>query len=210
MKLLLTSAGITNQTLLDAAKQLAGEDNHVAFIPTAANVEAGDKDWLITNLVECQQLGVVDIVDISALNKKQWLPRLQEATILVVGGGDTTHLIACMRESGLAEELPALLENRVYIGISAGSIATNGTLATSSEYLYADETAEITDGLGLVDFYTVPHLNSKYFPQAREENLKEVARKLPGVLYALDDNSAIQVNNGEVTVVSEGKWLKLD
>ena len=210
MKFLLTSAGITNQSILQAAKQLAGEDRRVAFIPTAANIEAGDKDWLITNLVECQQLGAVDIVDINALHNKQWLTRLQEATIIVVGGGNTTHLIQSMRESGLAQELPKLLEERVYIGISAGSIATNGTLATSSEHLYTEETTSIEDGLGLIDFYTAPHLGSKYFEQAREENLKEVAKKLPGALYALDNNSAIQVNNQEVKVISEGKWLKLN
>ena len=47
MKLLLTSAGITNPTIAESILELVGkltEDIAVAFVPTAANPIAGDKD----------------------------------------------------------------------------------------------------------------------------------------------------------------------
>lgn len=46
MRLLLTSAGITNRLIANALVSMVGKDARdikVAFIPTAANVEEGDK-----------------------------------------------------------------------------------------------------------------------------------------------------------------------
>ena len=54
MKLLLTSSGITNKSIADALFELVGkkpEDTSVVFIPTASNVEVGDKEWFIDDLV---------------------------------------------------------------------------------------------------------------------------------------------------------------
>ena len=50
MKLFLSSAGLTNKSLIKAFENLvakSGENLKIAFIPTAANVEEGDKEWLI-------------------------------------------------------------------------------------------------------------------------------------------------------------------
>ena len=50
MKLLLTSGGITNKSIADALFDLVGkkpEDTSLVFIPTASNVEKGDKGWLL-------------------------------------------------------------------------------------------------------------------------------------------------------------------
>lgn len=210
MKLLLTSSGITNASLANALKELVGGDIRIAFIPTAANPEPGEKDWLIKNLVECEALGLVDIVDISALDKDQWLSRVEWASVIVVGGGDTAHLISHMHSSGFSEELPGLLKDRVYVGISAGSIATNPTAGATSDRLYTDEEREVPQGLSLVDFHTAPHLNSPHFPKARDEILKEVSKKIDGALYALDDESGIVVDGEEVKVVTEGVWHRYE
>jgi len=53
MKLLLTSAGITNKTLARVVAEqisLPKEKTRVAFVPTAANVEDGDKRWLMEEI----------------------------------------------------------------------------------------------------------------------------------------------------------------
>jgi peptidase E len=96
MKIMLTSAGIRNELLEDSLRELVDEENiRIAFIPTAADAEKGDKSWLIDDLVNCRKLGVVDIVNISALKKEEWLPRLEEANVIFVGGGDTSYLMIC-------------------------------------------------------------------------------------------------------------------
>ncbi|MBI2106931.1 Type 1 glutamine amidotransferase-like domain-containing protein [Candidatus Woesearchaeota archaeon] len=211
MKLLLTSGGLTNKSLRNALRDLVRpeKENRIAFIPTAANVEDSSKEWLINDLVNCQQLGIVDIVDISALKKQLWLPRLKKANILVFGGGNTFHLMYWIKKSGLEKWLPELLKTRVYVGISAGSIVANPVLSvSSSKILYYEDLKLMKDmkGLGYVDFLIRPHLNSEHFPKIRVEILKEQMKTLSKPLYAIDDNTAIKIVNNKVEIISEGKW----
>jgi dipeptidase E len=208
MKLLLTSGGIRNKSLENALRKLVGEKIRIAFIPTAANAEKGDKEWLITDLYDCSKLGEVDIVDISAMDKKEWLPRLEWANVIYAEGGDTTYLLRWILKSGLDKELPRLLKERVYVGVSAGSIVLSKEIQASSEYLYGDEVENAPKGLGYVDFHIRPHLNSPHFPKVIDKNLKEVSKKLNGDLYAIDDNTAILYENGKIEIISEGKWIK--
>jgi dipeptidase E len=208
---MLTSAGITNKTLENALKKLAGNKIWIAFIPTAANVEEGDKEWLINDFVNCKKLGDVDIVDISAPDKNIWLPRLKKANVIFVGGGNTAYLMNWVRKSGLDKELSELLKTRIYVGISAGSIILSDSIQTASEYLfrlYDDEIENPPEGLNFVDFYVRPHLNSEYFVKVRDEKLKKVFKKLDKDVYALDDNSALIFDNGRIEIVSEGEWKK--
>ncbi|MDP4010131.1 MAG: Type 1 glutamine amidotransferase-like domain-containing protein [Candidatus Shapirobacteria bacterium] len=204
MKLLLTSGGISNQTIIDALKDLAQkpfDQLNVAFIPTAANLEAGDKWWLIKDLQNCKNLGFaeIDIVDISALPKEVWLPRLNIADIIMVGGGNTYHLMYWFYKSGLSEILPDLLKTKVYVGISAGSLVVTPSIvnANSEKQPVIDINETIyDDGLGLVDFMVEPHINNSYFPELNFDY----------PVYAIDDNSAIKIDNKNITIVSEGQW----
>jgi dipeptidase E len=211
MKLLLTSGGLTNDSIKKALKKLVGKEIKIAFIPTAANVEEGNKDWLIRDLIGCMDMGSVDIVDISAVDKKIWLSRLKDANVIFVGGGNTAYLMNWVTKSGLDKEFLDLLKTRVYVGISAGSIILSETIQTSSDYLfklYDDEVKDVPKGLGFVNFNVRPHLNSQYFPRVTDENLKKVFKNLDQDLYAIDDNSSIVFNDGKIEVVSEGKWIK--
>lgn len=206
MRLILTSAGFSNKIIADTLRKLVKEIK-IAFIPTAANVEKGDKAWLINDYLNCKKLGSVDIVDISALNKSVWLPRLKEANVIVVGGGDTKYLMDCINFSGLKKELPGLLRKRIYVGISAGSCVLSETLNTSSEYLYGDESKKSIKGLGYINFNVRPHLNSKYFPLVRDHVLKKYIKKIRGDTYAIDDKSAVVVDGKKIRVISSGKYI---
>lgn len=215
MKLLLTSAGLANQTITHALEKLLGNSatgQRLAFVPTAANVEEGDKHWLIDDYNNCRKAGFeVDIVDISAMSKEYWMPRLEQAKILFFGGGNTFHLMHWIKKSGLIAELPKLLQSRIYVGVSAGSCVTGPTIYNSVQNLF-DETYElkIKEGLGMVDFQFIPHLNSPYFDKIRQENLETAAKDLKEPVYALDDKSAMIVNGNQIKVVSEGEWYKFN
>lgn len=213
MKLLLTSAGLANDSIRKALEDLLGKSAKgvkLAFVPTAANYEPGSKSWVIEDLNNFEKAGYeVDIVDISALPKNIWLPRLEEAEVLFFGGGNTMHLMHWVKESGLLEELPKLLETRVYAGISAGSCIAGPTISNPVQDLFGETyTHEVKEGLGWVGFQVVPHLDSPHFENIREEILKDAAKDLKEGVYALDDESALKVVDGEVEMVSEGKWLK--
>lgn len=219
MKLLLTSNGLCNKSIIDALADLLGkpfDKSSIAFIPTAANVEVGDKHWLVNDLDNCRKAGFekIDIVDISALSKDQWQPRLESADVLLFGGGNTFHLMYWIKKSGLDKLLPEYLKTKVYMGISAGSIAAGKSifLSHSKKLYYPDLKGHPDENfLNLVNFSIRPHLNSKpHFPNVNAKTIGEMAKKLPETIYALDDESAVKVIDGKVEVVSEGKYLKFN
>jgi dipeptidase E len=214
MKLLLTSAGITNPTLLNSLLKLAGkpvEELKIAFIPTAANIEPLDKAWLIDNLSDLRKAGFpyIDIVDIAAISQDLWQPRLETVDIIIIGGGHSGYLAEQIQKSGLAKALPELLQTRVYMGISAGSMVTGpDMLQEVFELVYPGEISGTEQGLHFVDFFFLPHLGSEYFTLVRKEGAEAVAKKAGRMVYALDDAMAIEVDGEAVTVVGEGEHIQ--
>jgi dipeptidase E len=176
MKLLLTSGGISNASIAAALFALVGkkpEDTSLVFIPTASNVEVGDKSWFIRDLMNLENLNLksIDIADISAVEEKVWKPKLEEADILFFEGGNTFHLMRWMNKSGLVSLLPELLETKVYVGVSAGSmVACKDLLLKQSQIIYEEDMRETENmtALGFVNFYFLPHLNSPHFIKMRE------------------------------------------
>ena len=219
MKILLTSNGLVNASIVAALQELVGKpfaETNLAFIPTAINPEETDKSWVIRDLVNIQKQGfkLLDIVDISAMPMEWWLPRLEHADVLFFSGGHSPHLMHWLQKSGLAERLPELLKTRVYVGISAGSIVACPSLALSNgnkRLSYEEKTGyNNMDALHLVDFHVRPHLNAGKRLHTRAEAIKEVAKSLSEVVYGLDDQSALKVVDGNVEIVSEGETLVLN
>ncbi len=216
MKLLLTSGGFNNVTIIDALRELVGRDlknARLAFIPTASHLVPGDKWWLIKDLVKCKDLGFkeVDIVEIAAIPQEIWEPRLRNADVIMVGGGYTAYLMEQTRKSGLEQLLPELLGSRVYVGVSSGSMVTAPRFRDRESNLLLGE-PDIDDdtheGLNLVDFLVAPHVNSPHSPRA-EELMSQLAKSTGVPLYVIDDLTAVKVIDGEVEVVSEGRWERL-
>jgi dipeptidase E len=211
MKLLLTSAGITTSEIKGSLLDLLGkpfEKSNVVFIPTAANPEHGDKRWLIDNLNECVKLGFkeVDIVDIAALDKGEWLPRMQVADVIMVGGGYEEYLLNKMNDSGFADELVELLKSRVYVGISAGSMVVSERLHPQIYSLIYDEPQESEtsiNGLSFVDFGIMPHLGSLFFNNRSKEYVQGVIdnNQVKGTFYSISDKNAVKVVGDHIEVI---------
>lgn len=218
MKLLLTSAGLCNKSIVNALASLVERpfaSLNLSFIPTAANVEEGSKDWLIDDLVNCKNLGfpLIDIVDISALPADVIHSRLERSDIIFFGGGNLFYLMEWVKKSGLDESLPGMLKKKTYVGLSAGTMLTGRWWSTKYDVDYYDEKPEAIDRyncLRFVDFFVLPHINNSFFPKITFENIEQLAKEIKEPLYALDDNSAVVVNEEKISVVSEGKWQKFN
>jgi dipeptidase E len=218
MKLLLTSAGITNKSIASTLFDLVGkkpEDTTLVFIPTASNVEIGDKEWLIDNLIQLKELGLkeITITDISAVSEDIWRPQLEKADILFFEGGNTYHLMRCIEKSGLKEILPELLKTKVWVGASAGSMVTNKDLQLkTSQIIYGEDLAETENmpGLNYVDFYFLPHLNSDYFTKLRKENIEKAIEGIREKVYCMDDEGAIKVVDRKIEIITEGEYLEFN
>ena len=217
MKLLLTSSGLTNKSISNALFDLVGkkpEETSIVFIPTASNIETGDKGWFIDDLVKIQKQGFksISIVDISAVPEDVWRPQFEEANVLFFNGGNSYYLMSWINKSGLAKLLPEMLKTKVYAGSSAGSMVTTPDLVLRlSKIIYGDDIEkENMDGLSYVDFYFLPHLNSPDFPNRMEEKIREAAKDLSKKIYSLDDQTALKVVDGKVEVISEGEYLEFN
>ncbi|MCF2537811.1 Type 1 glutamine amidotransferase-like domain-containing protein [Streptomyces sp. FB2] len=217
MKLLLTAAGITNASIRDALVRLLGKpiaDADALCVPTAGyghpmGSPAGAWRFISgrSPLPMCglgwKSLGVLELTALPSIGAERWVPWVQEADVLLVNGGDALYLAHWMRQSGLADLLPSLSE-KVWVGLSAGSMAMAPRIG---EY-FVEWTAPTGDdsGLGVVDFSIFPHLEHPDLPENTMAKAEKWAAGLPNPAYAIDDDTAITVVDGEVEVVSEGKW----
>lgn len=207
-----------NASIINALKELSlkpFEDLRLGFVPTASNIETGDKWWLIEDLETCGNLKFksIDIIDISAMPQDMCLKRLEDTDIIMVEGGNTYHLRYWIKKSGLESKFPKLLENRVYVGISAGSMVIGPTIVPiESEKNAALDAGDeiIEDGLNYVNFLIEPHVNSSYFPELTFDYVRKESENTKHTIYGLDDDSAIKVVENEITVVSEGHWKKFN
>ena len=219
MKLLLTSGGISNDTIKKSFFDLIGKrpgDISLAFIPTASNAQQGDKkDWFIKDLIVLKNLNLksISIVDISAIERKIWEPQLMEADVLFFEGGNTFHLMEWIDKSGLKDLLKELLKTKLYIGVSAGSMVLSPDLLLNiSQKLYKEdlERTENMNAVKLVDFYVLPHYNNSHFSKRTKENVLEATKDIKSKIYALDDNSAIEIIDGNIKIISEGEFLEIN
>lgn len=216
MKLLLTSAGISNSSIRNALVDLLGKPiagSSAIFIPTAIYAITGGAD--IARKVICgslgdpfcdlgwKSLGVLELTALPSIKKELWIPVLQETDALLVGGGDCQYLCYWMQQSGLVELLPSLLRKTVYVGLSAGSM-----IMTRFGTTYGNHTlpVESDKSLGIVDFALHPHLDHEWFPENTLANVEKLAITIPVPSYAIDDNTAIKVTENNIEVISEGQW----
>ncbi len=75
MKLLLTSAGITNSAIGSALQDLVGKpltELSIIHIPTAATLYDDDKSWIIDDLVNLKNCTFksIDILDVAQFRRK--------------------------------------------------------------------------------------------------------------------------------------------
>ena len=135
MRLLLTSAGIKNTSIHDALVDLLGKpiaESSALCTPTAAYAMPGGAGmaWRVicgsasTPLCELgwRSLGVLELTALPSIKEEHWVSMVQETDALLVGGGDCLYLCYWMRQSGLADLMPSLRRDTVYVGVSAGSM----------------------------------------------------------------------------------------
>jgi len=173
-----------------------------------------------------KSLEVLELTALPSINEKDWIPMVEETDALLVWGGDPVYLAYWMRHSGLADFLSSLRSQMVYVGVSAGSMAASSTFGenytgapsgyhdalTSEAFSFTTVEGEVASllvtahGAGLVDFALIPHLDNANHPDASLANAEKWAAKISAPVYAIDDQTAIAVEGGEINVVSEGHW----
>jgi dipeptidase E len=218
VRLLLTSAGIQNESLKTALTDLVGkpfDQADVVFIPTAAVAASGHHGWLIEGLNRVYALGwrEFDVLELNGLPRQMVLGRLRHADVIYVAGGNPYHLARSIIANDLADDMADVLGTKVYVGVSAGSMIFSKQLTEQTAEAMGDteDLRELGETrarspFGFFDWYLKPHLYSPQFPNRDDAWLAGLGNKVSFPIYAIDDQSAVRVRDGEVDVVSEGQW----
>jgi len=234
MKLLLTSNGITNQSIHRALVELLGkpvDDANALCIPTGMYPYPGGAGYAWKAIagksrhpyaeMGWKSFGNLELSVLPSIAKEVWLPAVAAADAILVCGGDPLFLAHWMRVSGLAD---VVAPHTVYVGTSAGSMVASTTIGEtytnprrasgeplSSESIVLPDgdiarTFVTARGMGWVDFALIPHYGAEDHPDASATNAQVWASKLPLRTYAIDDDTAIVVADHNVEVVTEGQW----
>jgi len=172
---------------LDAFADLIGAGRRAWFVPFAAvTVEWDDYTRMVQDAL--QPLGV------TVTGAHHGAPP-DDHDVLLVGGGNTFHLLRECRRRGLLARIGGLARTGMpYAGWSAGSNLACPTIRTTNDMPIVDPGG--FDALGLLSFQINPHytnaLPAGHQGETREQRLAEFVRANPDV---------------DVLGVPEGDWL---
>jgi dipeptidase E len=220
MKLLLTSAGVKNQSIEKALLEMLGKpiaEANALLIPTASYGHVGGifgayrfiTGVATTPMTELgwKSLGVLELTTLPSLAEEYWVPFVMETDVLLVNGGDAMYLGYWIRESGLLDLFPEL-DDKVWLSLSAGSMVMAPNLGV--DWIRWETPGGGDQTLGVVDFAMFPHLDHPSLPENTMADAEEWAATMSIPCYAIDDDTAIRVVDGVVEVISEGHWKLLN
>src|SRR5712691_12235067 len=172
MRLLLTSSGVSNTSIHNALVDLLGKpiaESSALCIPTAAYGTGSGGASMAYQFISgsafspmCglgwKSLGVLELTALPSIKEEYWVPAVQEVDALLVWGGSPLYLCYWMRQSGLADLLPSLRREAVYVGTSGGAMVATPDFGGDT-YDVSDPLTGSDRALGLVDFSVFPHLD---------------------------------------------------
>jgi dipeptidase E len=94
------------------------------------------------------------------------------------------------------------------VGLSAGSMVM--TPRIGEEFVGWPPPSGDDRTLGIVDFSICPHLAPDHMPGNSMAVAEQWAAGISGPAYAIDDETALTVVDGNVEVISEGGWKLLN
>lgn len=203
--LLSNSRNAQGEYLVHAGRQIAamaaGKTAPKALFIPFAGVSTSWQDY--TALVQ-QALAAFGVTVLPSHERTELRSPLQEVDMVLVGGGNTFHLLRELRQRGW---LPVLRESvfhgMPYAGWSAGTNLACPTIRTTNDMPIVDPMG--LDALGFVPFQINAHYTNELPPglqaETREQRLKEFLAANPAVpVCALPEGSWVKVSHGICSV----------
>jgi dipeptidase E len=208
MKLYLSSQGLpasTQKDFLGLFDKSASEINIAHIADAAVPYENDDLSWLTDSRADLLATGVA----VEELSLRDYAGKPSELAAKLSGfdgvwiaGGNCYYLRYWMRVSGFDQIIRSLLDKGfVYAGFSAAAMVAGPTIEHTDHDGEAHlEPEAIKEGLGLVDFLTLPHWDRGDAEAAYMHEL----RRLSGVTKTqeLRDGEAIVCNDGQLRVLT--------
>jgi len=223
MRMLLTSSGIRQGPVQDALVDLLGKplaDSRIVVVLDAILPFPGDKSLMLKHLEQHRSLGWAefDVLSLFSGPRSVIESRLRSADVVLCYGGSNHWLAHAWTATGLAPVLRELLDEKVYVGISAGSMIFSRLHAAAvdafddHEEVQMLQLASVAPAVPLFDWFVLHHLGAAFLPDNPVDWAAEGAVRLGAPVWFLDDDSALLIRDpgADPEVVSGGHWLRFD
>ena len=163
----------------------------LVFIPTAAEVEKGDRSWLDEDRQALVDVGF-DVQDFSVSNKNldEVKKAIDPAEVIMVSGGNTYFLLQEIQRSNCKAYLRERVENGlIYMGSSAGSIVAGPSIDAVGDLDDRNMAPDLQDDicLELTDVIVFPHWGSSHFQKRYEKCMQNAYKKGQKLVLLTDD-----------------------
>ena len=153
----------------------------VSFIPTA-NVPQDYDGYVVSARAAFEALGlIIDELEVSTASASDIQSKLTQNDYIYVSGGNSFFLLQELKRTG-ADQLiiDQVNQGKLHIGESAGSIITSPDIAYISAMDSTKKAPELTStqGLHLVEFYTLPHATNEPFEDDAQEIIAAYGDKI--------------------------------
>jgi len=178
------------------------------FIPTASGDAEGY--WQTFQKVYGEKLGckpeVLYLIR-EHPTRKEIEEKILGADLIYVGGGNTLKMLKTWKKNGVDKLLTKAYKQGVVLsGLSAGAICWFAYGCSDSRRFSNPEDVSFmrVRGLDLVNLTVSPHHIRE---KNRDNGLVKLMQKTPGVAVALDDNSALEIVDGQYRVLTSKKGV---
>lgn len=221
MRMLLTSNGIANDRIHDALVELVGaplSESRIVVVIDGILGFPGDSSTLVDHLDGLRALGWAefDVASLFAGPRDLVESRLRAADVILGYGGSNLWLAHAWEATGLGPVLADLLEEKVYMGWSAGSAIFPRAMHRWPDAFDDQEELEMfgldaaSPAVPLFDWFFLGHLGADWTPADAEDWASRGAERSGQEVWFLDDESALVVRDpaSEPAVVSRGHWKR--
>ncbi|MFT4212363.1 MAG: Type 1 glutamine amidotransferase-like domain-containing protein [Microbacterium sp.] len=219
--MLLTSNGVGNPLIRDALVDLLGKpiaDSRVVVVIDAILGLPGDSSTLVEHLEGLCALGwaELDVVSLFAGPRALVKSRLRSADVILGYGGSNLWLAHAWTATDLAPVLAELLEEKVYVGWSAGSMIFPRLLGRWPEAFDDQDELDLfgldaaAPAVPLFDWFFMGHLGADWMPADAEVRAARGAARTRQPVWFLDDDSALLVRDptADPVVISASHWRR--
>lgn len=221
MRMLLTSNGIANDVILDTLVDLLGKpiaESRVVVVVDAILGFPGDSSTFVDHLDALRGLGWAefDVASLFAGPASLVESRLRAADVILGYGGSNLWAAHAWRATGLAPVLAELLDEKVYVGWSAGSMIFARKLDRWPADFDDQEELDMfgldaaAPAVALFDWFFAGHLGADWMPASAGDRFARGAERAGQDVWFIDDDSALLIRDpaAEPTVVSTGRWQR--
>ncbi|PIY80110.1 MAG: hypothetical protein COY80_04605 [Candidatus Pacebacteria bacterium CG_4_10_14_0_8_um_filter_42_14] len=181
------------------------QDLRLTFIPTAAEAEEGDKQWLKDDRQALVDVGFpVNDFTLTGKTTDEVREMLEKTNFVFFSGGNTFYLLQEMNKSGFTKIIHQYIDKGViYGGSSAGSIVAGPSIGLARNIDYEKLAPELGSfqALNLTDVVVFPHWGNEDL-QKRYTKLIKNAYKKGNKLVLLTDDQYLLVENGKYSIES--------